>query len=93
MYNRNIIVEDSTRIKLKVAKYRIDDRSKFSESYIRLYNNSLRSNYRLWLSIEKKIILAWGRLFGDFRPLDPIRWIGRLAIDFFRGRDYGEKKS
>jgi hypothetical protein len=86
------VCNDSTRMKLFLTKRRIENHSDCSDAYVRIFNKSLKSNYTLWLTIEKHIANAWVKLFGGFRLLDPIRWLGRFVISFY-GRYYEKNDS
>lgn len=45
-------MQDSTRVKLYMTKHRIENDTNCSDAYARIYNNSLRRNYRTWLRVE-----------------------------------------
>lgn len=76
-------MSDSTRVKLYLAKNRLENESDFSDAYIRIYNRSLKENYNIWLTIEHKV----GEIFHEYwkeedegRLASVLTFIGRITI-------------
>lgn len=81
-----MLATESTRIKLYIAKNRIEKHSECSDAYIRIYNRSLRENYRLWLRIEKKVLDFIHYIFADGkRHTKVVRWIGTIGLRMIQG--------
>jgi len=85
MYNRNIIMNDSTRLKLYVTKKRLDNNSNCSDAYVRLFNASLRRNYCLWLTVSRSIRNLFNKIIDSdnkiiCKCLNVVQYIGRFFI-------------
>ena len=78
-------MSDSTRIKLNIAENLIENNSVLSDTYVKIYNKSLKENYCIWIRIKRKGKYLMRMMFSmDSKVARFVAWIGRFGINSYR---------